>query len=381
MISDINNIKSELERISLSLDFITSEDGKKILHIVNQRLYEILRARIIDVRWKEVATDGVIFQPFFSTEPDPKPYPLNETSGGVWSWLYKEARPVWVENDPKRGSGQPLKNLAIGVDIEDKYLKIDPKTRHLISVPLLLKDVVWGAYTFEWGEFGKVDAETLDSIRQLGPLIARIVWKVDVYNRNKKHTGQSIALLEKSIFSPSFITVVLNPYRAGFIARPFEPAFNDIEKFVKSFINKHRIKAQHYVSTHGRPIVIEDLQREIRSSHFGIVDITGLNENVMIELGMLMVLERKVLLLRRFDDQSDKSDEMKLPFDLQGRQIYRYQIAPPSAGKGASTPEINVINAADGQAVKLSEVLYNFIAELQSDRSFEEALPWEDETA
>lgn len=381
MISEINNIKGELQRISLSLDFLSNDDGKKILHIVNQRLYELLRSRIIDVRWKEVAAQGVIFQPFFSTEPDPKPYPLNETSGGVWSWLYKEAKPVWIKTDPKRGPGQPLKNLATGDEIEERFHKVDPRTHHLISVPLMLKDVVWGAYTFEWGEFGKVDAELLDTIQQLAPLVARIVWKVDVYKRNKKHTVQSIDLLEKSILSPSFITVVLNPYRAGFIARPFEREFNDIEEYVKSFIHRHRIKAQHYVSTPGRPIVIEELQKEIRSSHFGIVDITGLNENVMIELGMLMVLERKVLLLRRHDDQTDDSDDVKLPFDLQGRHIYRYQIDASAPSTDGIPSDIKIINPADGQTTKLADVLSDFIAELQSDRSFEDASPWESESA
>ncbi len=144
----------------------------------------------------------------------------------------------------------------------------------------------------------------------------------------------------------------------------------DIENYIRPFLNDHGIQAQHYEHPPGRTgPVISEIINEIRGSHFGVVDITGLNPNVMLELGMMMVLERKFILLRQHDDD----DDTQMPFDLKAHQIYRYKIEHRDPGSKA---EIKVFIPGENRFDSIEPIFLSFIEELQSDPEFAEANPW-----
>ena len=86
----------------------------------------------------------------------------------------------------------------------------------------------------------------------------------------------------------------------------------------------------------------------IRLSHFGIIDITGCNPNVFLELGFMIALGKKFLLLRR------NNDTTALPFDIQPYQHYTYKVRQRS---------IHVLQPT-GEYEPVESVLADFIRQL-----------------
>ena len=59
---------------------------------------------------------------------------------------------------------------------------------------------------------------------------------------------------------------------------------------------------------------------QINQAHFGIADITGLNDNVLIEVGVMTANGMPLVIIR------EKDDNQSLPFDIAARQSYRYEL-------------------------------------------------------
>jgi predicted nucleotide-binding protein len=101
---------------------------------------------------------------------------------------------------------------------------------------------------------------------------------------------------------------------------------------------------------------------QIRNSHFGIADITGSNPNVMLEIGMMMMLGRRVLLLRR------KGEEGQLPFDLQPFLHHEYELR--------ENGELWTWHTSDKRFAPIAHTLPYFIEDLQRDPEFLAARDW-----
>jgi hypothetical protein len=63
---------------------------------------------------------------------------------------------------------------------------------------------------------------------------------------------------------------------------------------------------------------MSELLSQVRSSHFGIVDISELNPNVLVEFGVMLSSNKPVLIFR------EEKSVAKLPFDLSGYQCHEY---------------------------------------------------------
>ncbi|NEQ34760.1 MAG: hypothetical protein F6K04_28050 [Leptolyngbya sp. SIO4C5] len=120
----------------------------------------------------------------------------------------------------------------------------------------------------------------------------------------------------------------------------------------------NNIQARRYIHPPGNRYVVSEIMKQIKDSHFGIVDITGFSPNIMLELGMMMILNKKFILLHQ------KVDNLELPFDIQNYHCYKYEIR--RGGIYAWSP-------GDSQAVKIEEILKSFIPELYRDPVFRDA--------
>jgi len=109
----------ELENLSLTMDLVTKDDAKEIIRTVNGALPRLLGDRIIDVRWKEEAVEGVFLNSFFSFDETmrgtPKPYLIkhdsNDDPTGVWTWVYKNREPLWIEKIRIKDLNQPVRDI------------------------------------------------------------------------------------------------------------------------------------------------------------------------------------------------------------------------------------------------------------------------------
>ncbi|NEP20084.1 MAG: hypothetical protein F6J97_24900, partial [Leptolyngbya sp. SIO4C1] len=191
--------------------------------------------------------------------------------------------------------------------------------------------------------------------------IVNIVWKADAHELNDRQTTQAIKKFKEIVQAWKSY---LNPYRTGFIARPFSDERSDFieaEACIKEFLIQHQIQAKRYTHPPGGSYVVSEIMNQIKDSHFGIIDITQLNANVMLELGMIMILNKKFVLLRH------RQDDTELPFDIKNYHCYQYEVR-----RGG----VFVWSPGDSDPTPLEEILKSFVTELYRDRSFCDAKPF-----
>lgn len=115
--------------------------------------------------------------------------------------------------------------------------------------------------------------------------------------------------------------VTLDKDRSCFFAYPFEERFHRLREELVRLLRKNwgvRLKATSTEMKDSR--VVDDIEQQIRSAHFGVADITGNNPNVFWELGVMLGANKPVVLLK------EKTDTAKTPFDVYGNYRVEYQI-------------------------------------------------------
>ncbi|WP_346290513.1 GAF domain-containing protein [Sphaerothrix gracilis] len=353
---------SELEQLSLTLDFLNREEARQVTEVVSEKIKENLNAHIIDILWRQEGRYHDILQPFSSlnvSRREPiKPFEIREDSVGIWPWVYRNKEAIWIEKIHSSDLKQPIENKVTGQLVESRDLEFFRDTDSILAVPLLFRDALWGIFCIELPVSGNFTTEIVEFIKRLSKPIANIIWKADAYELNDTQTSQAIVKF-KEIVQGSRIQV--NPYRTGFIARPFTSEtsdFYELEDCIREFLVANNIQARRYIHPPGNRYVVSEIMKQIKDSHFGIVDITGFSPNIMLELGMMMILNKKFILLHQ------KVDNLELPFDIQNYHCYKYEIR--RGGIYAWSP-------GDSQAVKIEEILKSFIPELYRDPVFRDA--------
>jgi hypothetical protein len=234
----------------------------------------------------------------------------------------------------------------------------------MMVVPLTMRGDVRGLCSVELRSAGRLRRSILDLLVRIARPLAAIFWDADVYGYNEQRTFNAVSQFMNLTASFSFDEVLLEgEQRSGFIARPFDPQFSDIETRIVSLLGSRRIRARAYQPEGGRGYIIDDIQRQIRNSHFCVADLTGLNPNVMAEVGMMMVLKKHFLLLRR------RGDGATVPFDLTQHPVYDYEVRPGIGG-------LQVWNVPENRYQSFDIVLEKFIEQLPAETGFFSAPEW-----
>lgn len=324
---------AELRSISMTLNTVNIEHARRLIESVNKSLANTLNAHIIDVLWSKEAEQGKInLEPITSYDRTSRNYAKpdfvrDEELSNLWSYVFLNAKPVWIENIKKHDMSASAINLATpgGTDlIEPRFLHFQRETDSFMAIPLLYRGPVRGIYCVELPDSGRLNLAVLRLLERLAEPIKTILWKADIRKVSDEQVDRAINDFVDSISNYSFQNS-LKPHKVGFIARPFGPEFDSLEVCIKRVLTDYDASAQHYNYTPGGGYVIDDLIRQMSSSQFGIADITNLNSNVLLELGMMMkVFDKRLLILRRKDDKND------LPFDLRPFQCYQYELTEGS---------------------------------------------------
>jgi hypothetical protein len=362
------SLVGELDRLSLTLNSLNEDQAKSIIEYVNQVIGHQLHPHIIDILWKEEGREGLNRVVTLMPKPGmclersgrgqggayfiPQEVSANTRGLGLWAWVHKTDEPVWIENismlpglvnangylvarDVTK-SNRSIINQATDKIIDPRYFSAFHTTDSIMIVPLFSRNLMCGIYSMELPTSGLLTRQTLDLLTQLSRPLARILYKVEVADLSLHHTTRAIDLFKQSMrgTQPSW---PLNEFRSAFIARPFKPEMEKLENCITKCLLENGIKAEHYEPSGGRPQILEDIVKSIRSSHFVIADLTGNNPNVLLELGIAIASEKEVLIFKSKDDQAD------LPFDLNPYPYYRYAIGPRgrisiSKPAGGSTP-------------------------------------------
>jgi hypothetical protein len=108
----------------------------------------------------------------------------------------------------------------------------------------------------------------------------------------------------------------------AFVAMPFEEPFDTLYREVIAEVAEKEcgFEINRVDEIAGPGIILDDIRRQIETSHVIVADVTSLNPNVFYEIGYAHALGKPVIILvRRNGDESSQN----LPFDIRGyRAIY-----------------------------------------------------------
>jgi molecular chaperone HtpG len=121
-------------------------------------------------------------------------------------------------------------------------------------------------------------------------------------------------------------TVKPAEHRCCFMAYPFQSQFHALRDEIKGILEKEYGIELMATSLEQKSLnVVEDIKNQIAEAHFGIVDITGNNPNVLWELGLMIGYGKQVIILK------EKTDTATTPFDLYGNYRIGYQVVKDDA--------------------------------------------------
>ena len=380
------NILQEFKKLTVAIDFLSEANAKELIDFVSRKIMEELGAYTVDLLWKQPAERGIFLKVLWSksnsNRGQAKGHFVDQESHGIWSKVYREKKPVWIEGiqskeciksiqdggeDDTLGAGyirlnKSVKNKRGGDIVEIDDLEFYEDTDTVIAIPMSYRDTIWGVYSIELERYQKnVEDKTFREIYALANAMASVIWKSDVEKQYLNDTSRAINNFKDSIATFP-VTIRLNPVRVGFMIRPFVGEdFEYIEKYINKSLHKKNVHVTHYSHPAGAGPVIQNLMEEIKKAHFGIADITNNTPNALLELGMMMILNKRFIILKRKDDDTD------VPFDIGSYQYYKYEM------KG---PELVFFEPGQKNPVKIDDVFNSFIERLEKDRRFSKAQPY-----
>jgi hypothetical protein len=178
-----------------------------------------------------------------------------------------------------------------------------------------------------------------------------------VFAENEKHAETAINYLKSAETKGTRRSAM---YRTGFVSRPFKDDFDYIGGRVEEVCRTVQVQATAYRPGAGKPYAVQEMLEQINFAHFGVADITSLNQNVLIEAGVMIGIDKPLILLK------NKNDNAPLPFNIAGRQVYQYE---------QKAEDIVIYAATD--SFPLERFISEFVEKLKREnREFNLAKPW-----
>ena len=369
------NILEESKTLTTAVDFLNEKQAKKIIGFISETIMESLGAYTIDVMLKETNLTGDMLQPFYSKRDEKREkvtsYSISNGEA-IWSVVCDHEKPVWIEDiQSKRKKADSPKNYIkltkienkLELDIQRSELVFYQDTDTIIVIPISYKNTFLGVYSIELNKYQKkIEDKIFEEISELVDTIATIIWKSDAHEQYIDDTEQAINGFIYNVKTHQ-ITFKLSHKKEGFIIRPFKSEyFQHMEDYINEYLHKKGINIKHHSHDPGQPIVINSLMGQVKRAHFAIIDITENNLNCLLELGMIMILNKNFIILKRKDDNT------KVPFDISAYQYYRYE---------KQGMKFVFFEPGNYKTLNISDIFDAFIKELKKSKIFNEAEDWE----
>ena len=245
--------------------------------------------------------------------------------------------------------------------VEPNYLQFTfSKTDSIIVIPLIEKDQIWGVISIELPKRKLFDEDTYRSLLTYSKYITRIIWKFSTYTQNKNGTEKAIKDFSERIGRK--LEILPYDIRTAFYVRPFKDSFEIIDQQIRDYLAKHEIKVLGYTEGGFAKDGLENITAKILRSHFIIIDVTGFNPNVMIELGIALGSAKKYILFHK------KVENFEPPFDIQRTETYLY---------AEKDDDILFFDPGMPNAkISLNDILEPVLDELENDPDFLKANPF-----
>ena len=354
---------NEYTRLAKSIESITHDQCREVVGAALDRLRQDVGAMIADLWVRTPGHGGIdILQPYLTRNDDQRPTPmpvsLTPDATGLLVWVSENLESVWIDQiDSDVVSKKSAVNRCSGKIIEGRYINLYDRTLGFAAVPVQYRSQLRGILTVETDQSNLIGEQHLSFMRAIAEPTGIVVWKAEFFEERKSQINGEISAF-KVVSAKA--TLPLDSHRTGFIARPFGNEFKEIEEQVKRAFQTHRVRARSYLHPPGTGLVISEMMRQIGSAHFGLADITGMNDNVLIELGAMIASGKPFLIL-----QNKLKSSATVPFDISGYQRYEYEVHDGS------------ISVSDPSSKKpLVEFVQDFISEqLRTNSDFRVAKP------
>jgi hypothetical protein len=353
-------ILDEYIRLAKSVDYVSIEQSKMTIGIMLDKLKGNVNAVIVDLWTRMPGQSGVdILQPYLRrsdpSTPTPMSIALTREATGLLTWVAETEKSVWLKDiDHHASSGI---NVLTGETIEGRHFSIYERTREYAAIPIKYRSV-FAILAIEMLAPRMLHSYHIDLMETFKEPTGILIWKASVTDLNSQQTSEAI---DDFRYASSTSLPNLSPYRRGFVARPFEVSFNSVGEAIEKAFKEHGVQATSYQITPGSSYVVAEMLRQINSSHFGIVDITHLNKNVLIELGAIFASTKPLLILRNKQDEASS-----LPFNIAGAECYTYEMA-----------DGNIDVSYPGWRGTLQDLVQKFISDrLLTSTVFQKAKRW-----
>jgi hypothetical protein len=357
-------LNEEYTRLAKSLDSISDDQCKDVIGVALDRLRSDVGAMVVDLWVRTPGREGIDVLSLYlarndAMRPPPMLIALTSNATGLLVWVAENVKSVWIDDiDEMMKTNKSVQNRCDGSLIEGRFVNLYDRTRGFAAVPVMFRSELRGILTVETDQPRLIGDHHLHLMRALAEPTGIILWKADSFRERQSQINEAITTFKDATGKSS---QPLDPYRTGFIARPFRPDFDHIEVEIRAAFENERVQARAYVHRPGAGLVVEEMMRRISSAHFGLADITNMNSNVLIELGAMIASGKPFLII-----QDMRERDAAAPFDIAGFQVYRYEI---------SNGEIMISDPGSRQC--LSEFVQKFIAEqARTNSDFRAAKEW-----
>jgi len=358
-----------LDQLCKAIGIVDRGTARQVVEEVNRKLATLLRAQVVKFYWSRPAEDGTVLEPIaFINEtraPDPQQFTITAESRGVLHWAFRAGRPLWLEN--LRSSHQEpeqrnvLRPADPGIPTVDLLLGDPPSCDSLMVVPIFERGVPYGLYIVELQSSARLTKGIAELLRELGESVGTLVYNADMYEYDASKTRDAVRKFFDAVKDVAIDPVIISQrVRTAFVARPYGGDFTSVQERVERALGGKGVQARHFTAEMNRA-VIDEIVSQIRNSHFCVVDLTANNPNVLTEIGMMIVMGKKLLVLRR------RGDDSQIPFDISHYTYWEYE--------PHGTEQLHVWSAAENTTIPFDDVLERFLETLP--QTFWSADRWE----
>jgi hypothetical protein len=313
-------LQDEYDRLAKSFGYISEDQAKRIMNIVFEKVKQDTHAGIVEIWLLERGMRDVGVLRSYSRVADagipaPQVIPLHPEATGLLVWVVEKRKPIWMnEIDTHAGS---VRNLTSNENIQGRYFNLFDRTRAFAAYPVEYRNQVRGVLPIEILDDtdNQIEREHIRFLEQIAEPTAILMDKAATFEENKTHVELALDYLRKTANA----SVGRRPasHRTGFIAVSFKHEFVKITDLIENAFRLASVQATIY-RPRNETFVVKEMVEQINSAHFCVIDITSLNQNVLIETGIIMGMDKPRLFLKHQDDETG------LPFDIAGEQVSRY---------------------------------------------------------
>lgn len=320
----------KLRDFSLPLNLVQSEHERRIVTAVVRKLAQLSDDALFRV-YKVKRHEGRFILDLIAhsggrNAPDKEIWIDKIDKKGALSWCLDHGdteQGFWVSDIKASADRGALKNKLTGEPIGDEYTDFIDDPNSIVAIPLKSNQSnVIGVLAVQFENDQLVSKTLVNVLLAIAPEVARIMRKATETESYVRNSTEAVEGFLDDILNVELSPDILEERPSiGFIARPFSNEFNEIGKHLEDLLSKNNISVSTYDPDRAGGIVAEQIVSQIKACLFGVADITGSNPNVLMEVGVMIAEGKDLILLKRFDDDSET------PFNVAGYHAHHYRVA------------------------------------------------------